>query len=211
MSRITNMLRKAEEDREGHVGTAHPHSGNGNGNGHGNGHDAVVVPPVYANGSTAQPEAALQPESWEKTMALVKQQLLQHEEQMNQYKDQAESLNARLTESDGLIAKLEQDRQAMRQQMEQISQTIASNEKSRALWVRQLDALKECEQLSQACRAAEQELKDAEGMVEKIAESRRQIEQELVHYQRRGEALRQGIGQLKFRLGQALAATGTTG
>ncbi len=149
-------------------------------------------------------------ESVDQAIELVKRQLETFEQQAARHTAEQLRVKAELAASEQLQTKIAQEQSALRQQLEAGAKTAASIESTKAAWVRQLESLRECQVLSQAVRRAMQELKANAAMVAHAIESQRKAAEELAQYQQRGHALQNQVDQLQFRLGQALAFTGTT-
>ncbi len=167
-------------------------------------------PPYKTNGGPVIQVSSPGPESWDQAIELVKKQLEAYEQRAAQNTGEQVTLNAQLTAHDQLMVTLDHEREALKQRLEEQAKATSAIESEKASWVRQLEALRECQVLSHAASLAEEELRANASLVAHITQSQQRVAQEHHHYQQRGEQLTQLVEQLQFKLGQALAFTGTT-
>lgn len=169
---------------------------------------SAVKPPVEkAIGGVSQQYSL---ESWEQAIELVTKKLEECEQRIAEHNGEQVRLQARLKASEELKAEIEREQATIREAQTKAQQQTTLIEKNRTVWLRQLEALRECAVLSQACRVAEGELSANDRLVAQTLSSQEKIADELAHFNQRGEALRQQVVQLRFKLASALASTGTT-
>ena len=149
-------------------------------------------------------------ESWEQAMELVKRQLAEYERRSAHQEAAQVRLKAQLVACEQLMVQMDQERNTLRQRLEEMAKAASTIETEKVVWLRQMEALRECQALSQAVRTAAQEQQANALLVTQISESQQRTAEELTQYQQRGEALHKHLEQLRFRLAQALAFTGTT-
>ena len=190
MSRITNALSKAEQDRMAIAAEGVPSSSSRN-----------------ANGFESSTRSA---ESWEQAMEVVKRQLAQYEEQAARQAADQTRLKAQVAATEQLAAQVEAERRRLQGCVAESDQAVASIESTKGVWVRQLEALRECQMLSHAVRMTEEEFQAAALLAQRVRQSQQQVTQELQHHDQRREALAQQLSQLRFQLAKVLACTGTT-
>ena len=171
---------------------------------------ASPAQPTEAARVATAPGAAGTPESWEEAIALVTKQLEACEQQLAKHHGEQVRVQAKIRAAEQLLAEVEREQTGLRAAQEQAVEQAAAVERTRTVWIRQLEALRECAVLSHACRVAEQELHTNTTLITRTTQSQQQITGELAHYQQRGESLRQQVEQLRFKLANALASTGTT-
>ena len=87
---------------------------------------------------------------------------------------------------------------------------MSAVDEERASWLRRLDSLRECQVLSHTVRVTEQELAANAERLKGIESTQQQVNREREHCDQREQALQQRLTELRFKLGQALAFTGTT-
>ena len=112
--------------------------------------------------------------------------------------------------SQQLARQLEQERERLQQRPSEVARTTPALEATRVVRVRQLEALRECQALAHAASSAEEELRANAGRIAQITASQQQLAQELAQHQQQTPVLQQRVEQLRFKLAQALACTGTT-
>ena len=184
--------------------------------------DPLGVRPTGNNGSfdapALQPRAimptaagmiAAEPQSWERTIQQLQDQLAACEQQAATQSGEQLSIKAQLAAYEQLATKLEQDRVALRQRLEQTIHAAASVEQTKASYLRQVNALRECQVLSHAAAMTEQELQANATMIASVGRSHEQVGQELARYQQRAAELQKRLEQLQFQLSQAFAFTAT--
>ncbi len=189
MSRIVNAVERAEMERRLQR-TQSPG---------GRGVQEMIVPSSPASWAPMVAKS----ESWEEAMALVSKQLQECEQQLaNQSSDQAKRQER--------LAQLEEEKKNLSALQLETSEKSVLLEKSRLAWTRQLDALKECALLSRTYREAEQALQANQQRIAATQESQNQLANTLAAYQQQQADLQKQAEQVRFRLANALAATGTT-
>ena len=162
------------------------------------------------NGVPAVPPPPPEPfEAWDQKLQRAQSQLMFYEQQATRKRAEQETLRAKLGVCEQLLVDVKQEQAELQERLETVADEAASVETERLSWKRQVDALRECQLLAGEVKVAEQELQTNAGMVAQILQAQQEIAQELARHQEHGQALQKRLDQLRFRLGQVLAFTGT--
>lgn len=215
MSKITDAIARAEQDRQLHwtpmrLSARMPS-------------ETVPTPTAPAIGTPttsvihprpAAPAAPTAPVAGQlpldQAVEAVKQRLAQREQQAARLAQQQLRINAQLTATDQLQAQLEQDRVTLRRQLVDLERSAAAIDAEKTASLQQLDALRECQMLSHAVRVAEQDLSVNTTIITQAVQSQQRAMEELARHRQQGDVLQREVAHLRARLAQALTATGTT-
>ena len=174
---------------------------------------AIPAAPVQAKKDhrvpAAPPVSPATPEAWDQRLQRARQQLAGYEQRSARKHAEQDSLKAKLGACEQLLVDAQQEQAELQERLATIVAEAASIETERVSWKRRVEALHECQLLVEEAKAAEQDLQANAAMAAQVVQSQQQIAQELSRYQARGEMLQKRLDQLRFRLGQALALTGT--
>lgn len=210
MSRIMNAVSRAEHERPGASTAAVREVADQRTPGHLNA-PAAASPrrDEPGAGGAVAPERIAAVETWEQALEVVKRRLAESEEQAARHAADETRYKAQLAAGEQLIARVQQEQQDARQQLEQSQRSAAASAGTKAVCLRQLEALRDCQVLAHACRVTERELDTSTMMVSQATQTQARASAELTHHREREEALRQHIEQLRYQLAKALASTGT--
>lgn len=207
MSKVTDALSRAEQEREILVASANGPHGRSNGS---IGSTGAAVTPSLSQPVAAAPQASATPETVEQAIAVIERKLSEVEQDAARQAGERMRVQAQFTASERLLTQLEQERKAFQQRLAQIDHAAAELETSKGTWVKQLSALRDCQVLSHELQMAERSLQAGRTLIEHTTQSQRQVAAELAQQTQQQTLLQQRVDALKFQLGNALALTGTT-
>lgn len=142
-------------------------------------------------------------ESLEEATALVTKQLQQCEQQIAEESGIQQQVALRL-------AQVEQQRRELLERQTRSAEKAAQLEKSKTVWMRQLSALRDATALSAAFKQAQQAQQTNQQSLAQNQQLQQRLLQEMNEYQQKDAELKQKAEALRFKLANALAATGTT-
>lgn len=169
---------------------------------------APEAPAVPAQAPASDPAVI---DRWEQELRQCQARMMELERAVSDGQAQLDSLQAAAATKTQSIAKLQEELQGLRQQVDSALQAHARVAQERLVWAHRLEALRECQGLAHTVRLAEEEWRGAQQAAARLADAHAKLAEELTSSQRRSAELQGVLEQSRARLGQALARASAQG